>query len=105
MHLLVCDSLKIKETDRIQALRNELKKLGIHLIEIPQRFANKSGKKYFLQEGKAKWTSETIIETYNDHRIAMSFAMLGILAPISIENQEVVRKSYPTFWENLPFKS
>ena len=99
------DSLKIKETDRIQALRNELKKLGIHLIEIPQRFANKSGKKYFLQEGKAKWTSETIIETYNDHRIAMSFAMLGILAPISIENPEVVRKSYPTFWENLPFKS
>ena len=87
-------SLKIKETDRIAALINELKKLGFVLC--------KKG------EGNLSWNGEkcppqkTInIATYDDHRMAMAFAPVALLQPIVIEDPQVVSKSYPRFWEDL----
>ncbi len=85
-------TLKIKETDRLVALHTELTKLGA-MVEI-------TDKSLSLR------TSSTIheqvsISTYNDHRMAMAFAPLALLVPISIEDPEVVSKSFPTFWEDM----
>jgi 3-phosphoshikimate 1-carboxyvinyltransferase len=87
------ESLKIKETDRINAMRNELKKLGIQFKE--------EVKNVYSLKGTFKRSSVTI-ETYNDHRMAMAFAPLALLCPeISIKNSSCVEKSYPDFWEDL----
>jgi len=87
-------SLKIKETDRIAALINELSKLGFVLTE--------------AGEGKLVWDGEycepvenIIIQTYDDHRMAMAFTPAAIFHPISIEHPEVVSKSYPNFWKDI----
>lgn len=85
-------TLKIKETDRLQALKNEIGKLG----------------------GKAEITSDSIrilptgelrkdvkISTYQDHRMALAFAPLSVKTPSIIEESEVVSKSYPDFWKDL----
>ncbi len=85
-------TLKIKETDRLQALKTELTKLG--------------GKISITSNSLYLETSEVIekniaIDTYQDHRMAMAFAPLAFLTPISINNAEVVTKSYPTFWEDM----
>ena len=87
-------SLKIKETDRIAALINELSKLGFMLTE--------------AGEGKLVWDGEycepvenIIIQTYDDHRMAMAFTPAAIFHPISIEHPEVVSKSYPNFWKDI----
>ncbi|MES2592081.1 MAG: 3-phosphoshikimate 1-carboxyvinyltransferase [Bacteroidota bacterium] len=90
-------TLRIKETDRIIALQKELKKLNIEVnvlndnsIEIkPQPITNNVD-------------SSISIETYDDHRMAMAFATLAMkLDSITIENPEVVEKSYPAFWDDL----
>ena len=91
-HLTGLHTLKIKETDRLEALRIELTKLG----------------------GKISVTNDTLtliaskginhnvkIATYNDHRMAMAFAPLALKVPIIIENADVVSKSYPDFWEDM----
>jgi len=87
-------SLKIKETDRITALINELMKLGFVLTE--------------GSEGRLTWDGEycepienIIIKTYDDHRMAMAFTPAAIFRPISIEHPEVVSKSYPNFWKDI----
>jgi len=87
-------SLKIKETNRIAALTNELGKLGFVLIE--------------PREGMLAWDNERCetaeivsIATYDDHRMAMAFAPVALLRPISIENPQVVSKSYPNFWDDF----
>lgn len=87
-------SLKIKETNRVLALIQELKKLGYVLFE--------------PSEGQLAWNGEKCdsddmpsIATYEDHRMAMSFAPVAIIRPIEIQNPEVVSKSYPNFWEDL----
>lgn len=85
-------TLRIKETDRIQALQNELKKFGAILTEKGQVF-----KLSFTEEP----VENKIIETYHDHRMAMSFAPLALLQPITINDPDVVIKSYPSFWEDL----
>ncbi len=85
-------TLKIKETDRLVALKNEIEKLG----------------------GKVIITNETLhlnpaieiyenacISTYNDHRMAMAFAPLALKVPIEIEEANVVSKSYPDFWKDF----
>jgi 3-phosphoshikimate 1-carboxyvinyltransferase len=85
-------TLKIKETDRLVALKIEIEKLG----------------------GEVKITNETLhlktsikikeninIATYDDHRMAMAFAPLAVKVPIEIEEANVVSKSYPTFWEDF----
>jgi 3-phosphoshikimate 1-carboxyvinyltransferase len=86
------ESLRIKETDRIAALQNELKKIGAG-----------------LQEESKGWTlipspalpSAARFETYKDHRMAMAFAPLATLMNVEIENPGVVKKSYPTFWNDV----
>jgi 3-phosphoshikimate 1-carboxyvinyltransferase len=87
--------LKIKETDRVQAMINEFKKLG-----------------YVLKEneiGMLEWDGERCepvanpsIDTYDDHRMAMSFTPGAIaLGSININDPHVVSKSYPQFWNDL----
>jgi 3-phosphoshikimate 1-carboxyvinyltransferase len=87
------DSLKIKETDRINALQQELKKVNVHFVY--------SDRYEFYQLKGEYQAPQTSIETYKDHRMAMSFAPLALVAPIEIQSPEVVEKSYPTFWKDL----
>ena len=87
-------TLKIKETDRISALQNELIKLGYKLIS---------------SDRSLEWDGESIapkvapvIETYDDHRMAMAFAPASFLFPgIKIKDISVVDKSYPNYWKDL----
>jgi 3-phosphoshikimate 1-carboxyvinyltransferase len=96
------ETLSIKETDRIAAIRNELAKVGVSFSKLPPHFSKKSpGQTFFLVEGKAHWQAPPHFATYGDHRMAMAFAPLALLAPIVIEDPEVVRKSYGSFWEHL----
>ncbi len=85
-------TLKIKETDRLQALYNELTKLGAQV-----KVTDKSLK---LAAG-SNFVANCSLPTYNDHRMAMAFAPLALKVPLIIENAEVVSKSYPTFWKDL----
>ena len=95
-------TLKIKETDRIAALKTELEKIGVLFSELPARFSPKSGISYFMQEGKASIGEASVsFSTYKDHRMAMAFAPLAMLFPITIEKPGVVSKSYRRFWEDL----
>lgn len=95
-------TLKIKETDRIVALQNELRKVGVSFILMPSKFSKSSQKEYYMVGGKAT-TGEAvpIFESYKDHRMAMAFACLSILFPIQIVDPAVVHKSYPSFWEDF----
>jgi 3-phosphoshikimate 1-carboxyvinyltransferase len=98
------ETLSIKETDRISAIRDELKKVGTSMVKLPARFNAKSpDKTYYMIEGKANLAQfpHPQFSTYGDHRMAMAFAPLAFLGPIIIENPKVVVKSYPRFWEDL----
>ena len=94
---IACDltglhTLKIKETDRLEALKMELTKLGAEI--------SVTNDSLYLKSSSA--IKEKIsISTYQDHRMAMAFAPLALKVPIIIENAEVVSKSYPSFWEDL----
>jgi 3-phosphoshikimate 1-carboxyvinyltransferase len=91
-HLTGLHTLKIKETDRLEALRIELTKLG----------ANISVTNDSLTLLPASVINHDVhIATYNDHRMAMAFAPLAIKVPIIIDDAEVVSKSYPDFWNDL----
>lgn len=94
-------TLSIKETDRIAALQNELKKMEVSFIKMPEKFSSRTKKEYFLVSGKVSFPEEITFPTYEDHRMAMAFAPLAALHPIQIEEPEVVNKSYPQFWEDL----
>jgi len=94
-------TLRIKETDRIEALKTELSKVGVALYKLPSKMSKKSGKEYFGVSGKATSSEIPVFETYKDHRMAMSFAPLGMLFPIQINKPEVVSKSYSNFWKDL----
>jgi 3-phosphoshikimate 1-carboxyvinyltransferase len=86
------NTLKIKETDRLVALKNELTKLGATIT-----VTNES-----LHLKQSIYINQNIsIKTYQDHRMAMAFAPLALKTPIIIENAEVISKSYPTFWKDL----
>ncbi|WP_026837629.1 3-phosphoshikimate 1-carboxyvinyltransferase [Gillisia sp. JM1] len=85
-------TLKIKETDRLVALKNELEKFGA-TVEITGNS---------LSLAPCSTLRENIeVETYNDHRMAMAFAPLALKVPLRIKDAEVVSKSYPEFWEDL----
>ena len=88
------ESLKVKETDRIIALQNELAKLGTKLEEVEENC------KYLLTPSLTLLTP-TSIHTYDDHRMAMAFAPLALLMNIVIEDPDVVVKSYPSFWKHF----
>jgi len=84
-------TLRVKETDRIAALHTELLKLGI---------ASEPGPDFLVVHGGSPGAAR--IATYDDHRMAMSFAMLGAACPgIQIEEPHVVEKSFPDFWQVL----
>jgi 3-phosphoshikimate 1-carboxyvinyltransferase len=84
-------TLRVKETDRIAALHSELAKVGI---------ASEPGPDYLVIHGGAPTGAR--IATYDDHRMAMAFAVLAAkITGIHIENPEVVQKSFPDFWETL----
>jgi len=85
-------TLKIKETDRLLALKIELEKLGAD-IEITNNSIHLSS--------CSKINKNISIDTYNDHRMAMAFAPLAILVPLKINNPDVVSKSYKNFWSDL----
>jgi 3-phosphoshikimate 1-carboxyvinyltransferase len=85
-------TLKIKETDRLVALEDELTKLGAKIS-----VTNES-----LHLEKSSEIKENIgIKTYNDHRMAMAFAPLALRVPVQINNAEVVTKSYQKFWDDM----
>ena len=86
-------TLKIKETDRLIALKNEIEKFNVDNVEITENS--------ITLENNSNLKHEVIIETYNDHRMAMSFAPLSLIVPIKINNPEVVTKSYVNFWNDL----
>ena len=95
---IACDikglhTLKIKETDRLVALQNELTKLGA-TIDITDR-------SLLLHKRNNPIRPNVLIETYHDHRMAMAFAPLALLVPIRIQDADVVTKSYPGFWKDL----
>ena len=94
-------TLRIKETDRIDALKTELGKVGVSLYKLPPKMSQKSGVEYYGISGKAANKDIPVFETYKDHRMAMAFAPLGILLPIQIIKPEVVSKSYANFWKDL----
>lgn len=94
-------TLMIKETDRVAALKTELAKLGVSLIKMPPKFSPKTGLQYYMQEGAVNSESIPVFATYKDHRMAMAFAPLALLLDIEIENPNVVSKSYTNFWEDL----
>ena len=85
-------TLKIKETDRLRALKIEMEKLGAK-VDI----TSDSLELY----PNAKLKKDIAINTFNDHRMAMAFAPLALKAPIIINDFEVVSKSYPAFWDDL----
>ena len=86
-------TLKIKETDRLVALQNELTKLGANI-----RITEDS---LHLDARKGDIVADVAIETYHDHRMAMAFAPLALRVPIVINDADVVSKSYPSFWDDL----
>jgi 3-phosphoshikimate 1-carboxyvinyltransferase len=88
-------TLAIKETDRIAALITEMRKLG-YVIR------NRSNSMLFWNGERVKPQESPVIETYNDHRMAMAFAPATICHPrLTIAEPQVVTKSYPGYWEDL----
>ncbi len=85
-------TLKLKETDRLFALYTELKKLGANIIVTNNSL-------YLSSNGS--FINNCSISTYDDHRMAMSFAPLSLKVPLSIQDPSVVSKSYPDFWNDL----
>jgi len=90
--LIGLHTLKIKETDRLEALNTELTKLGAS-IRVTEKSLHLSAGMNFKENCS--------IPTYKDHRMAMAFAPLALKIPLQIEEAGVVSKSYPDFWEDL----
>ena len=85
------ETLSLKESNRIEALKNELEKLGLSL---------ESGIGFLSFKGVIKVDSVRI-STYNDHRMAMAASLLSTKIVVEIENSQVVSKSYPSYWDDL----
>lgn len=91
-HLTGLHTLKIKETDRLEALQNELTKLGATVSVTQDSLTLKAS---------SEINANISIKTYQDHRMAMAFAPLALKTDLVIEEAEVVSKSYPNFWKDL----
>ncbi|MFH6604628.1 3-phosphoshikimate 1-carboxyvinyltransferase [Maribacter algicola] len=92
-HLTGLHTLKIKETDRLEAMKTELLKFGADI--------SVSDKDLTLKPSKI-WSDHQIeVDTYNDHRMAMAFGPLAMKTSFYVNNAEVVSKSYPDFWKDL----
>lgn len=94
-HFTGLASLRIKETDRIEALKTEMQKLGYMI-------SDGDGTELIWNGERCEPDSNITIDTYEDHRMAMAFAPAAMkLGSIKINNPEVVSKSYPAFWDDL----
>ncbi len=94
-------NLRIKETDRLQALENELNKIGVKTKTTSDSISI-WGNKNAIIDAISKAANGIEIETYHDHRIAMSFGCLAtVVKGLKIINPNCVQKSYPTFWADL----
>lgn len=91
-HLTGLHTLKIKETDRLEALKTELSKLGAIISVTNDTLTIEQSNNLII---------ESSIDTYQDHRMAMAFAPLALKTALVINEAEVVSKSFPTFWEDL----
>ena len=114
-HFTGLQTLKIKETDRIEALKTEMLKLGFVLTDIDGRELvwNGDRSEFRVHSSQLAARSSTVnrelstvnyqesIDTYEDHRMALAFAPLSLIMPISINHPQVVTKSYPHFWNHL----
>ena len=87
-------TLRIKETDRILALQKELNKVKVIIDNLGQ-------KDFIQQQGKVEWVDVPLFDTYEDHRMAMTLACLGMFGQIEINHPDVVEKSYPDFWDDI----
>ena len=87
-------TLKIKETDRIKAQKTEMAKLGYTLKSSNDCELSWDGQ-------RSAFSSPVVIDTYDDHRMALAFAPLALQQSITIANPQVVTKSYPQFWSDL----
>jgi len=88
------ETLKIKETNRVLALQQELAKIGVTLTE--------DNEIYTLNCEQLSFPEKVTFATYDDHRMAMAFAPLSLLIKeVEIEDYQVVEKSYPDFWKDL----
>ena len=85
-------TLKIKETDRLEALHTELSKFGADIAVTDKSLTIKPSQSF---------KKDVAVDTYNDHRMAMAFAPLAMKIALYINDAEVVSKSYPDFWEDL----
>tara|TARA_R110002049_G_scaffold293701_1_gene478860 strand:- start:258 stop:1196 length:939 start_codon:yes stop_codon:yes gene_type:complete len=91
-HFTGLHTLKIKETDRLEALKTELSKLGAKISVTDKTLTLNASNE--IKKNRA-------IDTYNDHRMAMAFAPLALRTSIFINDAEVVSKSYPDFWKDM----
>ena len=87
------ESLKIKETNRLLAMKSELKKIGCDFLDMDNH--------WILKKRKNKFPKNLILDTYEDHRMAMAFSPLASELNLKVNNPEVVKKSYPNFWKDL----
>lgn len=88
------ETLKIKETNRVLALQQELAKIGVLLIE--------DNEVYTLNCDQLSFPQKVCFQTYDDHRMAMAFAPLSLfIDEVEVEDYQVVEKSYPDFWKDL----
>ena len=96
-HFTGLSTLKIKETDRIEALKTEMRKLGYVLKD-------KNGSELLWDGERCEPSPEQGIDTYEDHRMALAFAPYVLRQDgLLINNPHVVSKSYPHFWDDLRF--
>lgn len=96
-HFTGLETLKIKETNRVEALQNELRRFGASLKEPAEGELSWDG-----TPNHAEMEENPVIETYNDHRMALAFAPLAlILSEVRVSDPGVVTKSYPGFWKDL----
>lgn len=94
-------TLRIKETDRIAAMKTELKKMAVPFYRLPDKMTKQSNIEYHIVEGQAQFNDTPSFATYEDHRMAMCMAPLALLHPIEILHKDVVAKSYGNFWKDL----
>ena len=93
-HFTGLKTLRIKETDRIEALKREMRKLGFVLRDV-------DGCELHWEGERCQPEPDAAIDTYEDHRMALAFAPVAMKHPIRINNPHVVSKSYPHFWNDL----
>ena len=94
------ETLRVKESDRIEVLITEMEKCG-YLIQCTIHNSQCIMHNAQCIMHNAQCTDLVKIETYDDHRMAMAMAVVGLVMDVEIENPEVVNKSYPRFWEEF----